>query len=59
MDPNIYSSVPMTLSKRASYINNFNTQEQNYSNKNSNEISIKINNDIQNYRNKQNKLNNQ
>jgi len=59
MDNNIYSSVPMTLSKRASYINNFNNQGQNYPNKNSNEISIKINNDIQNYRNKQSKLNNQ
>ena len=56
MDNNIYRSVPMTLSKRASYINEFNNQEQNYQNKNSNEISIKINNDIQNYRNKQSKL---
>ena len=59
MDNNIYSSVPMTLSKRASYINNFNNQEQNYPNKDSNEISIKINNDIQNYRNRQSKLNKQ
>ena len=56
MDNNIYRSVPMTISKRASYINEFNNQEQNYQNKNSNEISIKINNDIQNYRNKQSKL---
>ena len=59
MDNNIYSSVPMTLSKRASYINNFNDQEQYFPNKDSNEISIKINNDIQNYRNRQSKLNNQ
>ena len=53
MDNTIYSSIPISISKRASYMKEFNKKIKNSQSINSNEISIKINNDIENYRNKQ------
>ena len=53
MDNTIYSSIPISISKRASYMKEFNKKIKNSQSINSNEISIKINNDIENYINKQ------
>ena len=51
MDNNIFKSIPLTLSKRATSNNNEN-ENINIQSKNSQEISVKIKNDIENYRKK-------
>ena len=51
MDNNIFKSIPLTLSKRATN-NNYENETNNIQSKNSQEISVKIKNDIENYRKK-------
>ena len=52
MDQNIYQSVPISISKMLSNDNIVSNSLQDFQKKNSEDIQVKINNDIKNYRNR-------